>query len=370
MPIELVYDGKNLTIPKRMLPESGVPFEHHFKSIIGDNLIELAGRACYDSCKSEKTRASFDYHQHILDVNHTSVQEHLNITVEFPMMNREINDFILWTCLNRPGVWVCGNPQTQNVRITANIRSIREWDKWNNNLVDPNVQSAVGVAMKRFGQQIAPMTTADVSHGDAFPEAKLVEPIFPQEKWLSFYIYDVSRGCTHELVRHKWQTAISQRSTRYVDESESDWIYHPLFEKYREELSNLPSHNQEKAFQAHLINPWCVAPIAKGMYNLVVDKLQELLIKDGIDKQTARKQSRGAARGLLGNALSTELIWSCSLAAALNIIKQRASAAADSEIRNLANGLYEIIQPLYPEYLSSFVKGECPDGIGYSLEMK
>jgi thymidylate synthase (FAD) len=46
----------------------------------------------------------------------------------------------------------------------------------------------------------------------------------------SFFISGVSRGLTHELVRHRVGVAISQRSTRYVDESDSEWIRHPLFE--------------------------------------------------------------------------------------------------------------------------------------------
>lgn len=46
----------------------------------------------------------------------------------------------------------------------------------------------------------------------------------------SFFITNVSRGLTNELVRHRAGVAISQRSTRYVDESESDWCLHPSTE--------------------------------------------------------------------------------------------------------------------------------------------
>ena len=49
---------------------------HQLTGTEHDNLIEYAGRICYDSLGSEKTRSSVDYHQHINDVGHTSVQEH------------------------------------------------------------------------------------------------------------------------------------------------------------------------------------------------------------------------------------------------------------------------------------------------------
>ena len=43
----------------------------------------------------------------------------------------------------------------------------------------------------------------------------------------TFLVEGVSRNLSHELIRHHVGTAISQRSTRYCDESESVTVRHP-----------------------------------------------------------------------------------------------------------------------------------------------
>ena len=76
------------------------------------------------------------------------------------------------------------------------------------------------------------------------------------EKWLSLYIYG-SRGLTHELVRHGDFTSISQRSTRFVNESKSPWTLHPLIQMYTREASKVEqmiAHEEIKQFQPGLNN--------------------------------------------------------------------------------------------------------------------
>lgn len=169
---------------------------------------------------------------------------------------------------------------------------------------------------------------------------------------LTFFISGISRGCSHELVRHRAGIAISQRSTRYVDESETEWAWHPLLEA-------MGCGNDEASVG--------VMAQAKTAYGFFVRKITERLIGQGVDPTTARKQARGAARGVLGNSLSTELVWTANIRALRNVIEQRATAAADAEIRLLANRLYEKALIYCPQYFSDYVKSECPDGIGYSL---
>jgi thymidylate synthase (FAD) len=192
----------------------------------------------------------------------------------------------------------------------------------------------------------------DVDHGSVTEHASL-----------SYFLSGVSRGLTHELVRHRVGVAISQRSTRYVDENESLWIWHPLMVKYLEECdSGVSGHNQEfgKGLEARRRE-------AGGAYAEWVNMLQSWLTGKGVDKLTARKQARGAARGLLGNALMTEMVWTCNLRALKTFLGQRAKAAADAEIRVCANRLYEEALPYFPTYLGRYQKRPCPDGIGYEL---
>jgi len=169
---------------------------------------------------------------------------------------------------------------------------------------------------------------------------------------INFFISGVSRGLTHELVRHR-HSNFSQRSTRYVDESESPWALHPLIEKHcsPEALANI---NQ-------------LIELAKREYRSVVEDLQEKLTNAGTDKFTARKQARGAARGLLGNALTSELVFTCNIRSLRNFLEQRCSPHADAEIRIMANLVYEVCMKEVPEYFNDYVKVACPDGIGFGL---
>lgn len=172
---------------------------------------------------------------------------------------------------------------------------------------------------------------------------------------VNFFITGVSRGLTHELVRHR-HASISQRSTRYVDESESSWALHPLIIKYQ--------HKLDKDGTISAIE------LCKQQYKVIAAELELLLIADGIDKTAARKQARGAARGLLGNALESELVWSCNVRSLRNFIEQRASEFADAEIRLLANEIYNLCMAVIPEYFNDYEKVTCPDGIGFGLTTK
>lgn len=170
----------------------------------------------------------------------------------------------------------------------------------------------------------------------------------------TFFITGVSRGLTHELVRHGIGTAISQRSTRYVDESDSPWIKHPLFLDY-----------VDKSGDQELEVSWNdVMAKARRVYDNIVTKLQKHLEDRGASSLNARKQARGAARGILGNALETELVWSANVRALRWIISQRASDAADAEIRRLGMGLFRLMSVELPQYFGDFLIEPATDGLG------
>lgn len=173
---------------------------------------------------------------------------------------------------------------------------------------------------------------------------------------LTFYIAGVSRACTHELVRHRAGCAISQRSTRYVDESESNTAWHPLLERV---------FAHEKAdFASQIIEH---SAINRRLYKIIVDRVIRYLVIHGVPAAIATKQARGAARGILETCLATELIWTANIRALRHVIEQRASRFADAEIRILANKLYEAAVTECPEYFSDYEKRPTPDGIGYEL---
>lgn len=183
----------------------------------------------------------------------------------------------------------------------------------------------------------------EVGHGSVLEHAQY-----------TFLISGVSRGLTHELVRHRVGVAISQRSTRYVDEADSPWVDHPLVETYLEAADDTELEETIKAAKE----------AGRKAYRETVKALEIWLNAQDVDKATARKQARGAARGYLGNALETELVWSANIRTLLHVIRERGSIHADAEIRRLAVKLAEIMKSELPAYFGHVDLEFSEDGLG------
>lgn len=368
--VKKIYDSASgtLEIPSEVLPENGLPFSHHFTSTPGDNLIELAGKICYDSCQNPKSRASVDYHKHINEVGHWSTHGHLNITVEFSINKNTDELFEYLTCfINKPGFHIVitnNDDYTQNLRVTGNLRAIREWFTFNTEIPKESGKfDYIGYCLQSWARLVAPEAIKGATGSKTLYKyaGSLVTPQDANEIWVSFYVGGVSRSLTHELCRHGYQTGISQRSTRYVDESESEWAWHPLIGKYHPVSLRSDGSNDLRSLE-HLQEN------CQSYYNTLVKDLEQKLISEGIDKATARKQSRGAARGILGNALSTELIFSASLAQWKRIILMRSRDEADAEIRLMTNKIFHILQEKWPSHFYNLTSRPAKDGIGEHIE--
>lgn len=384
---QLVFDGGETV---RIPPQMGTPREDQMLGTAAERLSELAGRVCYDSLgkgrPSFSTPESQGYHDHIAQVGHGSVWEHFNFTVEIPVgtSNMHSNDewsvenrrmLIAFCCCNRPGVLALMADHPEAIRITVNLRAVLEWLSWSESLygyVGP-VEMQMASMLHRLGHTLAPHIVPDVPRFegmvqsrpgraselvfDELDQAKIVPPISDHERWVSMYLTG-SRGLSHELVRHGDFTAISQRSTRYVDESEGDWVIHPLDRAY---VADAP---EEEAIAFDRMRHATITG-CRQHYDHVVSRLEPWLLSRGVDKATARKQARGAARGYLGNALGTELIFSANVAQWKWMLRQRASAAADAEIRELfCKVLPELHASRYLESFADWRLVPSPDGVG------
>lgn len=396
----LVFDGGGVAIP----PELGTPRWDQMQGTPAEQLCEVGGRTCYDSLG--KGRPSFTvyadppgdkpsdrplipktiqgYHDHIAQVGHGSVWEHFNFTAEFPVgVSRSLNNdpqfsdarqaLFGWNCANRPGVLVLGAVNPKSIRVTLNLRCVNEWLNWSRQLYGRITPMDVQFAsmFHRIGHDLAPHIipespkigavaegqagSASLLEYDEFGMASLSAPISDNERWISMFMAG-SRGLSHELVRHGDFTAISQRSTRFVDESESDWVEHPLTSQYMRDHDYRPG----RYFEQDAVRE------AKSAYGQTVATLEPWLISRGcLDTTSARKQARGAARGYLGNALYTELIFSANVAQWKRMLRQRASQFADAEIRELfCKSLVELKQSRYADSFSGFDLIASPDGIG------
>lgn len=353
---ELIWAGQHLKIPSTM----GKPSQNQMQGTALDSLIELSGRICYDSLGAERSRASKEYHEHVIEVNHLSVAEHANLTFCIPCSTEVEAEAFLSKLINIPGTYSRYEQSTSTVRITMNARVIREMEQYKPTFFttsaslkqwDTILNTIVYLAKKEFDLFLSDLTY-DPYKVDAYGYIAN-DNKDEEEIWASFWIGNVSRGLTHELVRHKFRTAVSQRSTRYVDESGSQWCYHPLM------LSTEVDDNQ------NMIDRTLTGENEqKDLYSVWVEVLQQSLINKGISKFSARKQARGAARGLLGNALSTELIFSASLAQWKRMIEMRASNAADAEIRRLFVEIFLELKHKYPGHFESYGLSPSNDGCG------
>lgn len=366
---QFVFDGSDdFFIPKPM----GEPNDEQLQGNARENTLELCGRVCYDSLGAG--RATKDYHDNLISSKHLSVYEHTPVTVEIDLADADIklDDFV---CLaNRPGVTVLF-PQSGIARITINYRAIMEWvqNSSNSHLESLEIRRAVTLAFAETAPMVFEIASKhyDLLSGEKFGEAqgyaRVVEPENDREEHITIFMRG-SRGFSHEQVRHRF--SISQRSTRYVDEASSPWVKHPLILQYLRDIG------PEKAEGLHgLMDD--AADKAQEIYTVLVDELETWLTDKGHKKTPARKQARGAARGFLGNALQTEMMFTASVKAWRDImLVQRASKFADAEIREVYAGAQDntshviaaLKQSRFADRFSDVKVVASPDGIGNVME--
>lgn len=377
---EVVWGGvQPVHVPNRM----GTPRADQMQGTEFERLSELAGRVCYDSLG--KGRSSTGFHEHIAHVRHFSLYEHCTFTVRVGPKDGawlaggefEIHK-VLPSFLNRPCMFVSFEGE-RSLRVTLNLRHVIEWLEWSASLADyQSVHPWVFPLLSRIVVSIAP--TLAEAHRSIIEAAdgplpflpigtpkigvKLVHPTSRHEMWASLLLSG-SRGMSHEQVRHGDWTAISQRSTRYVDEDGSPWVTHPLVTRY--------CHDNDQ--KKKNILAW-VDSVNGGMkqvrdgYRTLVAELEAWLTRRGVDNLSARKQARGAARGYLGNALYTEMIFSASVDQWRRMILARCSNAADAEIRVMyASVLQSLRESSLAEHFADLDLIPASDGIGVVVEM-
>jgi thymidylate synthase (FAD) len=155
----------------------------------------------------------------------------------------------------------------------------------------------------------------------------------------TIYITGVSRTLTHELVRHR-HFSYSQKSQRYVDESNAQFIIPPVIR----DLENaslrysLLSSVESKMAQA------------RSTYRYIY----ESLIAEGCSK----KEARGAARSVLPGGTETSVVVTGNIRAWREFFGKRISDGADQEIRELGEVILDTIRPYAPNSLQDLNWGE------------
>lgn len=161
-------------------------------------------------------------------------------------------------------------------------------------------------------------------------------------------ITGVSRSLTHELVRHRAGTGISQLSQRYVDESTADFV-EPAVIAGDADLHAIWLRAIESAHQAYI-------DLVEGLATKVEREHPEL------KRTQRRKMAREAARSVLPNATETKLLFSANARALRWILTLRGSDGAEPEIRRLAVKLARVMRQEAPNLFGDIEIVRLPDG--------
>ncbi|HAL47720.1 MAG: FAD-dependent thymidylate synthase [SAR202 cluster bacterium] len=166
-----------------------------------------------------------------------------------------------------------------------------------------------------------------------------------------FVLTGVSRSLTHELVRHRAGFAFSQRSQRYVDETDSSFVVPPALAQDGEGAEEA-SAILEKALET-----------ATDSYADLVNALGSVIPRERFDSATDRRKAiRQAARSVLPNATETKIFVTANVRAWRHFIEMRGAIYADWEIRAVALQILDLLQKEAPLLFGDFEVSDLPDG--------
>lgn len=181
---------------------------------------------------------------------------------------------------------------------------------------------------------------------------------------ISVFIAGVSRGCSHEIVRHRAGFAYSQRSTRYTKEEDAAFVMEPYYAKLQlvgapfgegfEDFKDLSKLTLDEASILGGFKMQCAS--ALEAYTRATELLfeQSPREKSGVER---RKWARGKARQLLPHALETRLTMTGNLRSWRFFLEERSGPGAEPEIRRLASHVMEAIHIHAPFIFSDMLEG-------------
>lgn len=171
----------------------------------------------------------------------------------------------------------------------------------------------------------------NVGHGSVIEHANL-----------NFIFADVSRVFTHELVRHRAGTAMSQESLRFVRLDKLS-AYVPTHIRENEEGMAVFSQAIEQLEQVQL-------------------KLAEVYAIDDEKKFGIKKKLTSAFRRVAPDGVATTIGWSCNFRTLRHVIEMRTEPSAEEEIRLVFGQVYELVKQRYPNLMGDY-ETEDADGL-------
>lgn len=151
----------------------------------------------------------------------------------------------------------------------------------------------------------------------------------------NFAIWNISRSCSHELVRTRIGVSYSQCSQRYVDSSDVGFI--------------IPKAIQELAVsKPEILDKWMQScKQSRDFYEELTTELEELY-KDNPSRIERRKAARQAARSVLPNATETKIVMTLNGRSIRYFMNLRGGEGVEPEIRSLAVKMFRIMETRFP----------------------
>jgi thymidylate synthase (FAD) len=169
---------------------------------------------------------------------------------------------------------------------------------------------------------------------------------------VSLHIEGITRALSLELNRHR-PLAISQRSTRYTNESDAAIVLEPFYATMYRRMAD-SDKTQPAAERTLILEHLDQVRESFAEYTHEVAALIELNPRR-LEGVALRKWARGKARNVLPHGLATEGVWTFNFRALRYFIEARSGRGAEDEIRRLATAVYDAVRPLAPVYFEDYV---------------
>lgn len=154
---------------------------------------------------------------------------------------------------------------------------------------------------------------------------------------VTFAFLNVSRIFTHELVRHRAGTAISQESLRYVRPREIKMWIPPDLESVSKEFQDAAEEIEKQYHELESKFDWDKMPFEQ------------------------KKRVTSALRRILPDGIATNIIWTANHRTLRWVIEMRTDPSAEVEIRKVFGQVAAICIRDYPLLYSDFSKAQLPD---------
>lgn len=244
-----------------------------------------------------------------------------------------------------PKVFLIGESRINADGIEALLShlGVPEWDTDASTDIEVITEIYGRACYKSFGTELNPNITRVRSSNKAYI-SNIIEKgdgSVLEHGVANFFFCDVSRVFTHELVRHRVGTAMSQESLRYVRLTDLDF-YAPLCIQENDEAMTLFTRTFEE-----------LSDLQKDM--------AELFDLDHLDSFKDKKEITSAMRRLAPIGLATNIGWSTNMRTLRHVIEMRTDPSAEEELRLVFSQVAEIAIKHWPnlfnDYTSEIIDG-------------